>query len=126
MPLCCQRRNHSLRSADSLPKGAQQVLKEGDRRTPSFARGSESGFPKPVNLGFQGGPDSKESACSAGDRGSIPGWGKAPGGEHGTPLQCSSWRTPRTEGPGATVHGSQRVNRTEPLTLSLSNLRIKL
>ena len=29
----------------------------------------------PVFLGFPGGSDSKESDCSAGDLGSIPGWG---------------------------------------------------
>ena len=38
----------------------------------------------------QGFPDSsvgKESACSEGDLGSIPGLGRSPGGEHGHPLQ---------------------------------------
>ena len=30
--------------------------------------------PTPVFLGFPGGADSKESACSAEDLGSIPGW----------------------------------------------------
>ena len=39
--------------------------------------------------GFPGGSDSKESACSAGDLGSIPGSGRSPGGEHGYPLQCA-------------------------------------
>ena len=28
----------------------------------------------------------KESACNAGDLGSIPGWGRSPGGGHGNPL----------------------------------------
>ena len=27
-----------------------------------------------------------ESACNAGDRGLIPGWGRPPGGGHGNPL----------------------------------------
>ena len=31
----------------------------------------------------------KESACSAGDTGSIPGSGRFPGVENGIPLQCS-------------------------------------
>ena len=31
----------------------------------------------------------KESACNAGDTGSIPGSGRSPGGEHGNPLQYS-------------------------------------
>ena len=38
----------------------------------------------PVFLGFPGG--SKESACNAGDLGSIPGLGRSPGGGHGNPL----------------------------------------
>ena len=39
--------------------------------------------------GFHGGSDGKESTCNAGDLGSIPGLGGAPGGEYGYPLQCS-------------------------------------
>ena len=39
--------------------------------------------------GFSGGLDSKESAGSAGDLGSIPGLGRPPGGGNGNPLQCS-------------------------------------
>ena len=40
-------------------------------------------------MGFPGGSDGKESACNAGDPGSIPGLEKSPGGEHGNPLQYS-------------------------------------
>ena len=36
---------------------------------------------------FPGGSDSKESACNAGDLGSIPGLGRPPGEENGYPLQ---------------------------------------
>ena len=39
--------------------------------------------------GFPGGSDGKESACNAGDLGSIPGLGRSPGGGHGNPLHCS-------------------------------------
>ena len=46
----------------------------------------ESGLPLWLN--------SKESTCNAGDRGSIPGWGRAPGGEHGNPLQYSRLENP--------------------------------
>ena len=35
------------------------------------------------------GSDSKESACSAGDPGSIPQLGRSPGGGSGNPLQYS-------------------------------------
>ena len=34
----------------------------------------------PIFLGFPGGSDSKESACNAGDLGSIPGLGRSPWG----------------------------------------------
>ena len=40
-------------------------------------------------MGFPGGSDSKESACKAGDPGSIPGSGRSPGDGNGYPLQCS-------------------------------------
>ena len=40
-------------------------------------------------MGFPGGSESKESACSEGDLGSIPGWGKSPGEGNGYPLQYS-------------------------------------
>ena len=38
---------------------------------------------------FLGGPDSKESACNAGDLGSVPGSGRSPGEGYGYPLQYS-------------------------------------
>ena len=40
-------------------------------------------------VGFSGGSDSKESAYSAGDPGSIPGSGRYPGEGNGIPLQYS-------------------------------------
>ena len=45
-------------------------------------------------MGFPGGSDSKESACNAGDLGSIPGLGRSPGGGHGNPLQYSCLENP--------------------------------
>ena len=44
--------------------------------------------------GFPGGSDGKESACHVGGLGSIPGWGRSPGGGHGHPLQCSCLENP--------------------------------
>ena len=53
-------------------------------------------------MGFPGGSDGKESACNAGDPGSVPGSGKSPGEGNGYPLQypClensmdrEAWRT---------------------------------
>ena len=46
-------------------------------------------LPTPVFLVFPGGSDGKESACSAGDLGSIPGLGRSPGEGKGNPLQYS-------------------------------------
>ena len=36
----------------------------------------------------------KESACNAGDPGSIPGWGRSPGEGNGYPLQYSGLENP--------------------------------
>ena len=40
----------------------------------------------PEDLGFPGSSDGKESACNAGDPGSILGVGRSPGEENGNPL----------------------------------------
>ena len=47
--------------------------------------------------GFPGGSDGKESACNAGDLGSVPGGG------HGNPLQCLAWRIPMGRGPAGVL-----------------------
>ena len=50
---------------------------------------------------FPGGSDGRESACNAGDLGSIPGLGRPPYGGHGNPLQYSCLENPPgTEEPG--------------------------
>ena len=36
--------------------------------------------------GFPGSPDGKETACNAGDPGSVPVLGRSPGGGHGNPF----------------------------------------
>ena len=45
-------------------------------------------------MSFPGGSDSKESACTEGDLGSIPGLGRSPGGRHGNPFQYSCLENP--------------------------------
>ena len=45
-------------------------------------------LPTPVLLGFPRGSAGKESACSAGNLGSIPGLGRSPREGKGYPLQC--------------------------------------
>ena len=53
---------------------------------------------------------SKESACSAGDLGSIPESGRSPGEGNGNPLQYSCLENPMDRGPWqAIVHGVARV-----------------
>ena len=55
------------------------------------------------------GSDGKESTCNAGDLGSISGWGRSPGGEHGDPLQYSCLENPMDrEAWWATVFGVAR------------------
>ena len=49
-------------------------------------------------IGFSGGLDGKESACNAGDTGSIPGSGRSPGEENGNPLQYSCLENPMGRG----------------------------
>ena len=43
---------------------------------------------------FPGGSDGKESACNAGDLGSIPGSGRSPGEGHDDPFQYSCLENP--------------------------------
>ena len=64
--------------------------------------------------GFPGSSDGKESACNAGDTGSIPGLGRSPGEGNGNPLQYSCLKNPMEifhgeEPDGLQSVGSQRV-----------------
>ena len=59
-----------------------------------------------VQVGFPGGFDSKESACSAGDVGLIPGLERSPGEGNGHPLQYSCLENPIDRGAWqSAVHG---------------------
>ena len=51
-----------------------------------------------VETGATCGSVGKESACNAGDAGSIPGWGRSPGGGHGNPLQYCCLENPMDRG----------------------------
>ena len=51
-----------------------------------------------ISQGFPGGSDGKESACNAGDQGSIPGWGRSPEEGNGNPLQYSCLENPMDRG----------------------------
>ena len=72
-------------------------------------------------IGFLGDSDSNESACSAGDPGSIPGSGRSRGEGNGNLLQYSYLENPMDRGAWwATVHGSQRVRHDWATSLSFS------
>ena len=67
--------------------------------------------------GFFGSTDGKESACNAGDPGSIPGSGRCPGDGNGNTLQYSCLENSVDRGAWwATVHGVTESDMTEQLS----------
>ena len=66
-------------------------------------------------LGVPGGSEGKASACNVGDPGSIPGWGRSPGGGHGNPLQYSCLENPHGQRSlaGCSPWGHKESNTTE-------------
>ena len=64
-------------------------------------------------MDFPGGSAGKESACNAGDLGSIPGLGRSPGEEKGYPLQYSGLENSMD----CIVHGVTESDMTEGLSL---------
>ena len=68
---------------------------------------------------FSGGSDGKESACNAGDPGSIPGSRRSPGGGNGNLLQYYCMENSVDRGAWwATVHGVTESDTTEQVTFS--------
>ena len=62
-------------------------LEGSHRRVPRMSAASEIVGSLQTSRGFPGSLAGKESACSVGDLGSIPGLGRSPGGGKGYPLQ---------------------------------------
>ena len=65
-----------------------------------------------------GGPDGKESTCSAGDQGLIPVLGRSPRGGHGNPLQYCCLENPQGEKSlaGCSPWGRKESDTTERLS----------
>ena len=72
-------------------------------------------LPTPVFLGFPGGSAGKESACNAGDLGSISGLERSPGGGHGNPRQYSCLENPHEQRSlmGYSPWGCKQLDMTE-------------
>ena len=64
--------------------------------------------------GFPGGSDGKESACNAGDLGSVPGLGRPSGEGNGNPFQYSCLENSTDR--GCSSWGSKELATTEQLT----------
>ena len=80
--------------------------------------------------GFPHSSVGKESACNAGDLGSIPGSGRFPGEGNCKPLQYSCLENPTDRRAGeATVHGVARIGhnlatKLLPSTVSIHNATV--
>ena len=62
-----------------------------------------------ASVDVPGGSDGKQTACTAGDTGSVPGLGRSPGEGSGNPLQCSCLGNPMDGGAWrATVRGVEK------------------
>jgi len=66
-----------------------------------------------IHKGFPCDSAGRESACNAGDLGSVPGLGRSPGEGKGYPLQCSGLGNPMD----CIVHGDhEELDTTEQLS----------
>ena len=72
--------------------------------------------------GFPGGSTGKESACQAGNVGSIPRSGTSPGGRNGNPLQYSCLGNPKDRGNWwAIVHEVAESDMTEQVNTTTTS-----
>ena len=102
--VCCttntedtQRQVISIQFKNGASLIAQLVKNPPECRRPQFdswvrkIRWRRDRLPTPVFLGFPGGSTGEESACKAGDLGSISGLGRSPAEGKGYLLQYSGW-----------------------------------
>ena len=91
-------------------------LTRGHQRPPEIERSSVKGFPRSSV--------SKESACSAGDLGSIPRSGRSPGEGNGNPFQHPCLENPMDRGAWwPAVLGVAESGTTEQLTLHFTSVK---
>ena len=101
--------------------GEESACNAGDPRFNSWVGKNPWGrdrLPSLVFLGFPGGSDDKESACSMRDLASIPGLRRCPGGGHGNPLQYSCLENPHGQRSlvGYSPWGRKESDSTEQLS----------
>ena len=78
-------------------------------------------------MGFPHSSVGKESACNAGDPGSVPGLGRSSGEGHGNPLQYSCLENPMDRGTWqVAVHGVIRVGHNLATKPSMRKIGDKL
>ena len=78
----------------------------------SFIKSTPRYLAPVMKMGFHGDSDGKESACNAGNLGSIPGSGRSPGEGNGYPLQYSCLGNPMDREPGGLQFiGSQELGK---------------
>ena len=66
-----------------------------------------------------GGSDGKEFACSAGDLGSIPEWGRSPGEGNGNPVFLPGGSHGQRSLVGYSPWGCKELDTTKQLTLNI-------
>ena len=102
---------HSLNQCNSLSKSLKWTKYSCDVFITEETKISISNSLKVEPESFPCSSVSKESACSAGDPGLIPGSGRSPGEGNDKPLQYSCLENPMDrEAWHATVHGSQELD----------------
>ena len=77
-----------------------------------------------ATLSFPGSTDGRESACTAGDLGSIPGLGRFPGEGNSYPLQYSCLENPHGQRTlaGYSLWGRKELDMTDRLTTQTHNV----
>ena len=111
---CCQQPlggRHGTYSPSELPE-------EASLPKPRFWTSGLQNWKTTNFWGFPGSSDGKESACNAGEPGSVPGWGRSPGEGNGYPLQYCCLENPMDKGAWwASDPGVTKSDMTEWLTL---------